>query len=351
MPLISFLRRPLRRSWTDDSNCILTGPSFDFENSTFTGAAYRGDGSLILESLRPSRLGHWRHVDPITISYESFPTSENDLELAIYGGHFFEMWGHFLFETLATAADAVSMPHCPVVFLPFAKGGNQEGFMNCWKKFAPLLAAAGWGSRPLVLQSSAMHIDRLIIPERLSVYAAPVGDRSATDDMAKIYRSLRECLAPGVVGSRIVVACRPSWTVRQHPAEQDIYEALAKAGCFLADCVTLSSVEQAKIFASASAIVGFAGSNLHNSVFCHEHTPVLEIGDARSYASGPDHRNNTQITICGVLQQPLIFVESFTKDLRGLSPMSSLAVREGIERILSLALPQKTTCDTSHYQS
>ena len=338
-PPLSFLRRPLRRSWVDDSNCVLTEPIFNFQESGFTGAAYRGDGSLILESLRPSRLGHWRHTDPVTIAREIFYASDPDLETAIYGGHFFEMWGHFLFETLATAADAVCMPDCPVIFSPFAVGGDRAGFLNCWAKFAPLLAAAGWGCRPLVLQSETLRIKRLIVPERLSVYAAPIGDQSVANDMAEIYRSVRENLASGVEVNCPVVACRPSWTVRRHPAEDEVYEALANAGCLLADCAAMSSFEQANVFASATVVIGFAGSNLHNSVFCHERTPVLEIGDARSYASGPDRRNNTQITLCDILQQPLVFVESFEERIGGLLPMSQPALMNSIQRALASALP------------
>ena len=101
----------------------------------------------------------------------------------------------------------------------------------------------------------------------------------------------------------------------------------------------MSSFEQANVFASATAVIGFGGSNLHNSIFCHERTPVLEIGDARSYASGPDRRNNTQITLCDILQQPLVFVESFEEETGGLLPMSQPALMNNIQRAMVSALP------------
>ena len=145
---LSFLGRRLGPSWIEEAACILTMPTYDFATSTHVGAAYRHNGSLILESLRPARLGHWRHVDPVSISPIDYPWTLPGLDTAIYGGHFFSMWGHFLFETIGTAALADALPQCPVVFSPFAPGGEAE-FLASWESYKPILSAAGWGERRL----------------------------------------------------------------------------------------------------------------------------------------------------------------------------------------------------------
>ncbi len=310
--LQSFLRRDLKPSWVNEPGCILTAPMFDFDASTLTGAAYRRDGSLILSSLRSSWLGHWRHVDPVSIRPDDYPWSVPGYDTAIYGGHFFSMWGHFLYETLSTAAMAPDLPQCPVVFTAFAQGKDGRAFMRSWEQFKPLLAAAGWGDRPLALQTAAMRFNHLIVPERLSVYAPPLGNPAMAGEMAGVYAAIRTSIADAEQPTRPMVACRPSGNRRQHPAEEEAYGMLASRGFLVVNGIEHSPAEQAKVFAGASALVGFAGSNLHNSLFCHPGIMVLEVGDRRSYDGGANRINPTQVSMCELLEQRIEFVESFT---------------------------------------
>lgn len=290
---------------------------FDHETFEFSGAAYRQDGSLILQSLRPARLGHWRPVDPV--SRARLPQSAGfHLPEAIYGGHFFNIWGHMLLETLSTAVVARSMPQAPIIFTPFAPGADPAEFDAAWQRSRPLIAAAGWGDRPLLLQAGPLTIERLIVPERISVYANPIGSRLMLDEMRVVYDGIRHSIAPSAKPANMMIAARPWWTPRKHPAEEQFYDLMAARGALVVNGVDLAPTEQARLFASASAVVGFAGSNLHNSVFAQPETKVFEIGDERSYqAGGVDLRNWTQVAMCGVLDQPLTFIESFqSRDLQ-----------------------------------
>ena len=225
-PIISFLRRSIRPGWDDSGAGFLTASVFDHATSTFTGAAYRADGSLILQSLRPAAIGHWRPIDPVTLPPDAVADAPL-IEAAIYGGHYINVWGHVLLETLSTATVASAMPACPVVFSPFVPGADRSKFLAAWERCKPLLSAAGWGARPLIMQDGPMRFRRLVVPERGAMYAAPNSQRILLPEMANVYRAIRTAVAPDIHPERIVVARRPAWTVRKHPAEEETYALLA----------------------------------------------------------------------------------------------------------------------------
>ena len=322
----SFMHRELTARWADVIAARLTAAHFDQETATFTGAVYRPDGSIVLESLRPSAIGHWRPVDPVSIPWMHKTVEPTVMDTAIYGGHFFTMWGHFLYETLGTAALALDLPHVPVIFTSFGHDPSSIAVQRDWSARQALLSAAGWGDRPLMLQDGATRFSRLLVPERLSVYAAPYGSRGVSQEMATVYDRVRKAFATGVKSSRKLVARRPAGFHRAHPEEEVLYELLEREDFTIIDGANLPLAEQVEAFAGASLLVGFTGSNLHNSVFCHQGTRVLELGDIRSYESIHEKRNRNQIDICAVLNQEHLFIETFSNNSGQIKPLSTSAI-------------------------
>ena len=326
---ISFLQHGLKPGWQSVPSAVMTMVEYDFENATHKGAVYRHDGSVVIESLRPARLGHWRHVDPLTISvgdYADAPITD----AAIFGGHFFNMWGHFLFETMTTAAVAAELPHWPVVFAPFAPDAP-ERFLAVWENFKTLLAAGGWNDRDLILQTSPMRFNTLIVPERLSVFGLPNGSRAIAPEVKNVFRRITAKFGEPAGDKRPMVARRPDWTPRMHPAEHDVYELLAGQGYLVVDVASLTAIEQARVFSNSTVLVGFAGSNMHNSVLCPPGTPILEIGDLRSYQSA-NRINPVQTSLASLMAQPAVFVESFEEVAGDMVAMSADAI---VKRVLA----------------
>jgi hypothetical protein len=331
---VDFLRRELEVGWIEERSATLTMPVYDGEAATMTGGGYRHDGSLILQTLRPARLGHWRHIDPVSVAYGQFDDAPV-FEAAILGGHFFNMWGHFLFETVTTALLGDTLPKWPVVFSPFAPDAP-ERFQSVWNSFKPLLVAAGWGDRDLFLQTETTKFNRLIIPERLAVFGLPNQALSIVGSAAEAFARIRRAFGSAVGIPRPMVARRPDWTWRMHPVEGELYALLEASGYLVVDVVALTPIQQVEIFSNASALVGFCGSNLHNSVFCPQGTKVLEIGDLRSYNAEPGDRiNPTQTALCRLLDQPTFFIDGFDKTDGGeLAPISAAEIGASIDAIV-----------------
>lgn len=306
---VSFQGRLLQPRWVTVDNATLTAVSLDDESVTFTGAVYGPNGALVVESLRPAALGHWVPVDPVAMRPRTLPQSATIIDEAIYGGHFFMQWGHFLYETFNTAAVADRLPKCPVIYSPFAANKNAPRLEDRWTKCAPLLSSA-WDDRGLVLQRDAQRFRRLHVPERLTVFGAPHKAMAAAAEMSEVYARVRGRFVRD--GPNRVVARRPRGHVRLHPSEEEFYEQLLLVGFRILDVVNMAPTDQVAAFSAAEVIVGFSGSNLHNSVFGVPGATVIEIGDVRS-SQRADQRNRTQVALCQLLHQRHVYIESFVE--------------------------------------
>ncbi|MYZ47065.1 glycosyltransferase 61 family protein [Propylenella binzhouense] len=213
---------------------------------------------------------------------------------------------------MTTAYAGSGLPDCPVLFLPFAASPNVNWLKAPLKRMEPLLSAAGWGHRPIRLQLGPLRVRTLHVPERIAVFGTPIGQTGVHPIACEVYSNIRAAYACS--GARHpIVARRPAGHMRAHPAEEALYDHWRRSGFEVIDGATLSPEEQARAFGSASALIGFSGSNLHNSIFCAMGTPVIEIGDRRA-ASRVEPRNATQWQISTVLGQPYRFVSGFHAD-------------------------------------
>lgn len=312
---ISFQGRPLEPVVTLVQGATITRPAIDPQTATYVGAVYDRNGCLVPQSLRPGRLGHFRPVDPLTVPRAG--AVEADLGEAIYAGHLFPTWGHFLFESLSSAwaglgvAGARLPEGAPVLFAPFVRDPSVGAVGERLKRWGGLLAAAGWGGRKLLAVTAATRVRRLHIPERLSVFGAPRKDPAMHPAMREIYTGIAAAFAGDVPAERTrILALRPDGHDRAHPHEAAAAAALQARGFLLVDGAALPPQEQVRLFAAAHAVVGFSGSNLHNAAFAPPGTPVVEITDLRSHLR-PEKRNRAQLAFARLMEQPYEIVDGF----------------------------------------
>jgi hypothetical protein len=312
--LTSFLGIALIPDVLQYEQCVLTAASVNPENYTYTGSVYRMDGSLVVDSLRPSGVGHWRPVDPVTID-KLFPHLNHPfIEEAVFGGTFFSMWGHFLLETLSTAYAAQDFADIPVLFTEFAPSMAGEAIEPYWNLFLPILRAAGWTQLGLKLVKGPIKFGRLAVPQRLAVNDIPAWQEGLSPFIETTFEKIRKNLGTNEPPKLKVFAKRPDRHSRKHPAEQDLASILESEGFIVADLINMSPVSQVELFSKASIIAGFSGSNLHNSLFSTRGTRVFEIADSRSYHHSRSSANTNQICMCSVMGQSLNLIESYSFD-------------------------------------
>ena len=308
--LLSFQGRRLDPQVKRVDGALITAAAIDPASATFVGAVYDRSGTIVAHSLRPSRLGHFRPVDPLTVARDS--AVRETLDEAIYAGHLFPSWGHFLFETLSTAWAGPDLPGCPVLFAPFMQDAHRRaGANDRLHRWGSLMAAAGWGTRPLRASDGPIRVQTLWVPERLAVFGAAFDEPAMHPVLRDVYRRIVSNFGTGEGLAGPVVARRPANHAREHPAEEAVYASLADRGMRVVDGATLDARAQVAIFSAATAVIGFSGSNLHNAAFARPGTPVVEITDLRS-AGRAEQRNRTQLALATLLDQPYRIVNGYT---------------------------------------
>lgn len=246
---------------------------------TSTGAVYNENGAIVLDSLRPSRFTVFRPVDPVSIDRHSPEFANSPLiPEAIFGGHFFFAWGHFLAETLTAAAGSEQLPQVPVLYLPFEFNYENEWSDSFRRHTAPLLEVA-WEGRAVEVLYRTQHVARLHIPRRMTAFATVFGAPTIHPASAQVYDRLRERFGAPRLADHIVLVTRREGHRRFHSHERTLYESLEQAGVRSLEPGTMSAEAQVREIAQADVLIGFSGSALHNSVFMHPGSHVIEIGD------------------------------------------------------------------------
>ena len=149
---------------------------------------------------------------------------------AIYGGHFFYARGHFLIETLSTAVQADDLPHCPVIFSPWFVTEKNEWADKFEAHVMPLLRAAGWADRQIIISSNPMHFGSLHIPQRLTTFGIRKGTRTVHKSLTQIFDRIRRRFGSQRQSGRVVVVMRSSNHRHWHVSEQAVYKSLARVG-------------------------------------------------------------------------------------------------------------------------
>lgn len=294
----------------------VTETIFDKTTMTYKGAVYDSAGALVFHSLRPaSPLYTYRPDIPLSRALE--PVADPlQLEQAIYGGHFFYAWGHFLIETLSSAAIANELPRIPVVFSPWEITAQNQWATGYERHVAPILSAAGWGKRRIIVTARPVLAKSLYVPQRLTAFGT--ASPSIHPEIYNVYDRIRSVLGQEKK-DEVVLVMRSEDHRRWHPSERAVYEALSNRGVLAILPQDMTAIAQVGAISRAKTLIGFTGSVLHNSVFMGKETRVIEIGDQPERSSA----DRIQSELCGICSQGLVFVPGYNGTPRSADDLSS----------------------------
>lgn len=237
------------------------------ENKLF-GAVYDKEGHLIRDSQRHSQ--RLAPHDPETI-----PLDIEGLRVfsAVYCGHMFDHFGHFLTETL---------PQCYwsqldaqyIIFHPWTGYSRKRFPRNAF--IPPLLEAAGIDRSRLLIADQYIHIDKLYLPDRSNFI---IDRKMNTPESLEVYKNISENLSITGTPARIFFSRRNWHKNRNNVANQiELEQKFAEWGFEIYMPEELPVIDQVKLAASADIMAGEIGSALHLSVFMKPGTRVIGLG-------------------------------------------------------------------------
>ena len=197
---------------------------------------------------------------------------------------------------------------------------------------APLLEVA-WEGRAIDVLYQAQHVVRLHIPRRTTAIATAPGAPAIHPASAQVYDRLREHFGAPRLAGRVVLVTRRDDHRRFHPHERALYEFLEDAGVRSLEPGAMSPEAQIREIAQADVLLGFSGSALHNSVFMHPGSHVIEIGDEP--LAEP---NRLQIDLTRNAQQSFDYIPGHD----GQEPRSLDLIREDLDEFLSIRIGSRT---------
>ena len=299
-------------------NAVLTANRLNDETWEVAGALFSGSGYLVPESLRhvdrtddpwtnsaPERIGRPADV----IGKFNIDGVEFYLDEGILAGHLLAGWGHLITETLSTAWASETVPEVPLIVVPWGRI-----WVSALPRIRETLRIAGWDDRRLIVATGDMVLGRVHVPERL------VNIRGLMDEGEQIDPALNEVYdrmidrSGGAGGGKRIFLSRPEGHRRAHPHEGAVEQALIDDGYVSVRGWDMTVEDQIAAVNSAAVLVGFTGSNLHNSVFARRGVPVVEIRDSRAQLDVLEGVRRLQGPLCLLRDQPFIDVDGYIGD-------------------------------------
>lgn len=299
------------------TNALLTRHVLDDEAGTYVGAVYDAKGALVPGSVRDvDRLDNWDVAVPATVARTPAVVGhygqaglETYVSSAVFAGHVFGGWGHLITESLATAwyADEAAAG-TPVVFSPWGRV-----WQSYLRRAATVFDLAGWGKRPLVVSNGDLVSDELIVPDGLLHLDSVLYEKKSIHPrMNAVYERMVDATKSARDGAELVLLPRPSEHRRRQPEEGEVEASLVSAG--FESCLgwELTVEEQIAQVASARVLVGYSGSNLHNSVFAPRGILCIEIEDERAIERRAEYGVMLQEALCDLRGQRFVRIPAFT---------------------------------------
>jgi capsular polysaccharide biosynthesis protein len=258
-------------------NCTATTFSIDKLDTTpyrfkVRGALYRQDKSLIQTCIRRSSKGdHVQHLDD-----RRGQERQDELPIlagrTLYGGHLFHHYGHFISEGLARLWPYLRSEFDNLCFYPFIfNGGSRD--LNQYQ--LDILSLLGVSIDKVRILDESVVMEEAWIPSS----AWPI-NQAANFIMNELYNQITKDIRQSLSSTRKVFVARSKKLRTSNNDEvQTVFE---EQGFEVIYPELLSFQDQLEIYTSASILAGFSGSGLHNIVFCHPKTKVIEISDERS---------------------------------------------------------------------
>jgi len=277
------------------SPTVITSPP----NGSISGCLYTEDGYIIPESQRFGGFygDFFPSVDPETIQIEYDSTITKINGHSIYLGHIMPHYGHFLIEMLSSFHTFENFnQYDNFIFHPFVFGENHPSYIT------DTFRIFGIPDEKIHVIKTKTYIEEVTIPERLVKL-----NKSAKSQMRNIYNFLIQSF--NIEYSKLSLTL-PRWlyfsrvrnnlrigmrTVLNEPLLEN---AIKNLGFTIVYPELLSFAEQIALIHQADIICGLSGSALHNCVFMHSGSLLIEIADARS----PHYAHPTQ-QICNELSK------------------------------------------------
>lgn len=254
-------------------------PAGQQPSKAVAGAVYTARGLLVDESLRIGGLygDHAQSTNPP--KWKPAGEVEQLSGRWLYGGTWFNHFGHFLTETVSTLWPAEAVDG--LVFHQFWFGAD----VLPWQQ--TMLDLAGWaGASVRVVGEQPLAVERLVVPVRPlipNVLAAPAA--------LSVWERMADRAGPGAGHRRVFVSRsavndveRGSGAVRAgrlSDNDHELDDLMRRHGFHITHPEQLSIAEQIQLVKDADVLSGVSGSALHLSVFAGPDTRVLEVGDAR----------------------------------------------------------------------
>jgi hypothetical protein len=289
-------------------NGLLTRHELDDAAGVYRGAVYDESGMLIRDSVRDvDRNDNWRADVPDRIAKDDNvigdygrPGLETYLSQGVFAGHIFAGWGHLITESLASAwyggqADMST----PVVFSVW--GRVWASYMS---RALEVLELAGWDRRPVVVSSGNLVTRNLDVPQPLFGIDSVLYDSRPIDPrMNGIYDLMIErALESSRSGDELIFLPRPTHHRRRLEMEDELEYRLVDSGFTSIRGWEIGVKAQIAAVSNARVIVGFSGSNLHNTVFAPRGALCVELEDERAHSR--------RSISGGMLQEPLCDLRS-----------------------------------------
>jgi len=241
------------------------------------GAVYDSSGALVPASLRvPDK---YRSRDPGTLSEALAGRAvETRLKRALYLGHAFTHFGHFMLETVSALYWAREVDaEVSLLFHPFEEGGE-----NVFARYAhgtECLKLLDISPERVAVATADIAVDELLLPPR--AYDMSNGPHY---DFSAVYRSLRDAAmrSSGAPRARRIYLSRRRLKGRGRLANEAAIERLMRfRGFAVLHPERMSFSDQIRAAAGADMLAGVDGSALHLSAFMQPAARVLVMETRR----------------------------------------------------------------------
>lgn len=255
------------------------------------GGLYNHRFILLLDSLRDSSSALYRPRDPAYLTKEEVENANIWDGKFIFLGHSFNMYGHFLLETLPMLSYLLDQKISRGIFLPWQEDNSLTyKFMN--------LLNIDHDQALIYSQNRIICADFVVKPRPFIINTTILKDLSPYRKVLERIHSMHLSICSSFKGLRKIFLSREANRI---PLEvsNSVESLFQKKGFTIIRPESLTIKEQIYISKSASVIAGFSGSQLHNSIFAGENTLVIEIGDEYRKAINPNQYISNKISGCG----------------------------------------------------
>ena len=246
------------------------------EGGYHLGAVYDSAGALIADSLRfPD--DRYRAQDAKTIKPGGAHADRKHLKRAIYLGHAFTHFGHFVVETIPSLYWTRHVGgDVPLLFHSFDHEG--KNVFTETSHGAECLSLLGIAPGRLVIADSDVEVEELLLPPR--PYDIKRGPRY---DFRDIYRILREAARQSQPhGPRIYLSRRRlNRRMQRLSNEAAVERRLERRGFVILHPQQMSFSDQINAVATADIVAGIDGSALHLSAFMRAGSHMLVMATRR----------------------------------------------------------------------